>query len=89
MPVINPFGVIAGVVSAGTTKATLGEIVLSNSNGVSFGIDGQTITASVLAINVIRAPKSFSKTPFTRVIVLLIAAKAKAAREAKEKDKKS
>ena len=47
MPVINPFGVIAGTVSGGTTKATLGELVFSNSNGVSFGIDGQTITASV------------------------------------------
>lgn len=47
MPVINPFGVIAGVISAGTTKATLGEVVFSNSNNVSFGVNGQTITASV------------------------------------------
>jgi hypothetical protein len=47
MPVINPFGVVAGTLSAGTTKATLGEVVFSNSNNVSFGIDGQTITASV------------------------------------------
>jgi hypothetical protein len=47
MPVINPFGVVAGTLSAGTTKATLGEVVFSNSNGVSFGINGQTITASV------------------------------------------
>jgi hypothetical protein len=49
MPVINPFGVIAGTLSAGTTRATLGEVVFSNSNGVSFGISGQTITASVAA----------------------------------------
>jgi hypothetical protein len=49
MPVINPFGVVAGTLSAGTTKATLGEAVFSNSNGVSFGINGQTITASVAA----------------------------------------
>jgi hypothetical protein len=49
MPVINPFGVVAGTLSAGTTKATLGEVVFSNSNGVSFGINGQTITASVVA----------------------------------------
>jgi hypothetical protein len=47
MPVINPFGVVAGTLSAGTTKATLGEVVFSNSNNVSFGINGQTITASV------------------------------------------
>ena len=46
MPVVNPFAVIAGTLSAGTTKATLGEVVFSNSNGVSFGISGQTITAS-------------------------------------------
>lgn len=32
--------------SAGTTRATGGEIVFSNSNGVSFGINGGTITAS-------------------------------------------
>lgn len=32
--------------SAGTTRGSLGEIVLSNSNGLSFGINGQTITAS-------------------------------------------
>lgn len=49
MPVINPFGVIAGTLSAGTTRLTLGEAIFSNSNGVSFGIDGQTITASVAA----------------------------------------
>lgn len=35
-----------GSISAGTTRGTLGEVVFSNSNGISFGIDGQTVTAS-------------------------------------------
>lgn len=34
-------------VSAGSTKASASEVVFSNANGVSFGVDGQTITASV------------------------------------------
>lgn len=34
-----------GSISAGTTRATLGEAVFSNSNRVSFGVNGQTITA--------------------------------------------
>lgn len=34
-------------VSAGTTRVTTGEVVWSNANGVSFGVDGQTITATV------------------------------------------
>lgn len=34
-----------GSISAGTTRGTLGEVVFSNSNGISFGIDGQTLTA--------------------------------------------
>jgi hypothetical protein len=33
-------------VSAGTTSGSLGSIVFSNSNGVSFGLNGSTITAS-------------------------------------------
>jgi len=33
-------------ISAGTTRATNGEVVLSNSNGLSFGLNGNTITAS-------------------------------------------
>jgi hypothetical protein len=37
----------AGSISGGTTRATLGEIVFSNANGVSFGVNGQTVTASV------------------------------------------
>ena len=36
------------------------------------------IKTSLLAIKIILAPKSFSKTPLTRVIVLFIAANAKA-----------
>lgn len=34
------------VFSAGTASASLGSIVFSNSNGVSFGLNGSTITAS-------------------------------------------
>ena len=36
-----------GSLSAGTTRGTLGEIVFANSNGVSFGMNGQTMTGSV------------------------------------------
>jgi hypothetical protein len=36
-----------GSISAGTTRGTLGEIVFSNSNNVSFGINGQTLTATI------------------------------------------
>ena len=36
-----------GTISAGTATATLGQVIFANSNGVTFGIDGQTITASV------------------------------------------
>jgi hypothetical protein len=32
--------------SAGTTRVTTGEVIFSNSNGLSFGVDGQTVTAS-------------------------------------------
>lgn len=35
-----------GYLSAGTTYASLGTVSFSNLNGVSFGVDGQTITAS-------------------------------------------
>jgi hypothetical protein len=35
--------------SAGTTSNNLGSVVFSNSNGVSFGLNGSTITASVAA----------------------------------------
>ena len=37
------------IFSAGTTSNNLGSIVFSNSNGVSFGLNGSTITASVNA----------------------------------------
>jgi hypothetical protein len=59
-------------ISAGTTKANTGEIIFSNSNGVSFGMTGQTVTASIdtglgggirevtLAGNVIGAPAHIS-----------------------------
>lgn len=36
-------------ISAGTTRITSGQAIFSDANGVSFGIDGQTITASVNA----------------------------------------
>jgi hypothetical protein len=36
----------AGSISGGTTRGTLGEVVFSNSNGVSFGMNGQTMTGS-------------------------------------------
>jgi hypothetical protein len=35
------------VISAGTTFASVGKVIFSNSNGVTFGADGQTITGSV------------------------------------------
>jgi hypothetical protein len=43
--------VAAGAVnfSAGTTSSNLGSVVFSNSNGVSFGLNGATITASANA----------------------------------------
>jgi hypothetical protein len=36
-------------ISAGTTRATSQEVVFADSNGVSFGVSGNTITASVIA----------------------------------------
>lgn len=36
-----------GYLSAGTTNASLGQVVFSNLNGVTFGLNGQTMTASV------------------------------------------
>jgi hypothetical protein len=44
-----------GSISAGTTRGTLGEMVFSNSNGISFGIDGQTLTAQHNALTTARA----------------------------------
>lgn len=36
-----------GYLSAGTTNASLGTVSFANSNGVSFGVNGQTLTATV------------------------------------------
>ena len=36
----------AGSISAGTTSASLGEVIFSNANGISFGMSGQVVTAS-------------------------------------------
>ena len=44
-----------GSISAGTTRGTLGEVVFSNSNGISFGINGQTVTAAHNALTTARA----------------------------------
>ena len=41
-------GGVTGSISAGTTKGTLGEVVFSNSPTVTFGMDGQTVTASAV-----------------------------------------
>jgi hypothetical protein len=38
-----------GYISAGGATASLGTVVFSNSNGVSFGVNGQTVTATVAA----------------------------------------
>lgn len=40
-------------VSAGTTDGNLGSIVFSNSNGVSFGLNGSTITGTVSTYNTV------------------------------------
>jgi hypothetical protein len=39
--------------SAGTTSSNLGSVVFSNSNGVSFGLNGSTITASANGISTV------------------------------------
>jgi hypothetical protein len=40
-------GIGGGTLSAGTATLSLGQAVFSNVNGVSFGITGQTVTASI------------------------------------------
>lgn len=40
-------GGAAGTISAGTASASVGGVSFANSNGVSFGVNGQTITATV------------------------------------------
>lgn len=51
---LSVFGPAAGAAninfSAGTTSNNLGSVVFSNSNGVSFGLNGSTITASVAGV---------------------------------------
>lgn len=37
--------IIVGSISAGTTLGTLGDVVFSNSNNITFGMSGQTMTA--------------------------------------------
>lgn len=51
MPIIIPAVAAGGNVnfSAGTSSAALSSIVFSNSNGVSFGLNGSTMTASAAA----------------------------------------
>ena len=44
MPLYNP---AIQSISAGAARITSGEAVFSNSNGVSFGVNGQTVTGSV------------------------------------------
>lgn len=56
-------------ISAGTTSNNLGSIVFSNSNGVSFGLNGSTITASAVGGGVNIAN---SQTTYTSGIANLI-----------------
>jgi len=44
-----------GFISAGAATASLGTVVFSNSNGVSFGANGQTVTASHNGLTTARA----------------------------------
>ena len=46
MPVIGGTTIVGGLVSAGTQSASLGNVVLANSNGVTFGMSANTVTAS-------------------------------------------
>lgn len=46
--------------SAGTTSGNLGSVVFSNSNLVSFGLNGSTITGSVPALSSLSATGAFS-----------------------------
>jgi hypothetical protein len=42
-------GAAPGTISAGANSVALGQVIFSNSNNVSFGLNGSTITASVAA----------------------------------------
>ena len=44
----SPGQTALSAISAGTTLVSSGTVVFSNSNGVSFGVNGQTITATVI-----------------------------------------
>lgn len=44
-------GVAAGSISAGTASVALGQVVFSNSNNITFGLDGSTVTASASQSN--------------------------------------
>lgn len=44
-----PAGVAPGSISAGANSVALGQVVFSNSNNVSFGLNGSTVTASASA----------------------------------------
>ena len=46
---MQPLDIGVSAVSAGTTQAFGGQIVFSDSNNISFGINGHTVTASVAA----------------------------------------
>lgn len=46
---MQPLDIGVSAISAGTTQAFGGQVVFSNSNNVSFGVNGHTVTASVAA----------------------------------------
>ena len=67
MPLTNP---AISAISAGTTKATGSQVVFSNSHGVTFGVSGNTVTASIIAVtadefNVIAAGTQTANTAAT------------------------
>lgn len=46
---MQPLDIGVSAISAGTTQAFGGQVVFSNSNNISFGVNGHTVTASVAA----------------------------------------
>ena len=48
LPTANGTLGLISAISAGTTLASNGQVVFSNSNGVSFGINGSTLTGSIV-----------------------------------------
>ena len=71
--VAAPGGGAAPVFSGGTSSASLSSIVFSNSNGVSFGLNGSTMTASVNAGGAGAAMSKFPYEPLYASAVLTIA----------------